>query len=381
MAWQDDVVRFRRDLHQIPELAFEEVKTQAYLRGALARMGIEARPMAGTGLVADLEGRGGAGGRVALRADIDALPVEEETDLPFRSRHPGRMHACGHDAHMAMLLAAAGRLQASLDFPGSVRVFFQPSEEHPPGGALRMIAEGVLDGVDEVYGLHIWAEDPMGTLGLAAGPQMANADEFAIRIRGRGGHGSEPERTKDAVLLAAQTIVALQTIVSRRVPAREPVVVTVGMVRAGQSFNVIAERAELAGTTRTYSDAMRTRVEEEIRRIVQATADLAGAEATVDYIRGYPALVNHPEAVSAWSEAVREVVTVREVPPRLGAEDFAYYLQHVPGAFGFLGARPESGEVYPQHSPHLVINERALALGAEILVRAARATLARLART
>lgn len=242
-----------------------------------------------------------------------------------------------------------------------------------------MIAEGALDGVDEIYGLHIWAEDPMGTLGLAPGPQMANADEFAIHIRGRGGHGSEPERTKDAVLLAAQTIVNLQTIVARRVPAREPVVVTVGMVRAGDSFNVIAERAELSGTTRTYSDAMRARVETEIRRIVSATAQLAAADASVDYREGYPALVNHPEAVAAWSRAVREVVTVREVPPRLGAEDFAYYLQRIPGAFGFLGARPEHGEVYPQHSPHLVINEQALAVGTEILVRGARSALDRIA--
>ncbi len=376
--WRDMVVQFRRDLHRIPELGFSEVKTSAYLRDRLAEMRLIARPIAGTGLLADIVGERGPGRTVALRADMDGLPVQEETTLSFPSEHAGVMHACGHDGHMAMVLAAALRLQAARsDYRGTVRVLFQPSEERPPGGAVKMIAEGALDGVDEIYGLHVWSAQPTGTVELGEGPQMANDDEFTIRIYGRGGHGSEPESTRDAALIAAQTVVNLQTIVSRRVPARRPVVVTCGTLAAGTAFNIIAERAEITGTVRTYDDAMRARVETELRNIAVRTAQMVGARAEVEYTHGYPAVVNHAAAVAKWRAALvaETEVAVRESEPKLAAEDFSYYLQKVPGAFMFVGAAPTEGEPYPQHSSHLEINEDALIVGTEALVRIALASL------
>ncbi len=376
--WRAVVVQFRRDLHRIPELGFSELKTSAYLRDRLAEMGLSARPMAGTGLIADIAGGRGPGRTVALRADMDGLPVQEETTLSFPSQHQGVMHACGHDAHMAMVLAAALRLQAARDdYRGTVRVLFQPSEERPPGGALKMIAEGALDGVDEIYGLHVWATQPTGTVALSEGPQMANDDEFAIRIFGRGGHGSEPESTRDAALIAAQTIVNLQTIVSRRIPARRPVVVTCGTISAGTAFNIVAERAQITGTVRTYDEAMRARVETELRHIAVTTAQLVGADAEVVYTHGYPAVVNHATAVSKWRDALAadQWIAVSESEPKLAAEDFSYYLQKVPGAFMFVGAAPIEGEPYPQHSSHLEINEDALLVGTQALVRIARVGL------
>ncbi len=375
--WNELAISFRRDLHQIPELAFNEVKTQAYLVDALRGMGIEARTIAGTGLVADIQGRTGTRRTVALRADMDGLPIAEETGLEFSSRHPGVMHACGHDGHMAMVLAAAAELQASRDFPGRVRLIFQPSEEQPPGGAPRMISEGALEGVDEIYGLHLWAPQATGTVELGDGPKMANADEFKLQISGQGGHGSEPEATKDAVLIAAMTVVNLQTIVSRMVPATEPVVVSCGKISAGTTFNIIAERAEILGTVRTYEATMQAEVEAAIAHIAHTTAALWGATAELTYWRGYPAVVNHAEAVQRWLDALNAKLEVSSGRPKLGAEDFSYYLQHVPGAFMFVGARPDEGPVYPQHSSHLRINERALAIGREALVAVARASLER----
>ncbi len=373
--WNALAVRFRRDLHQIPELAFSEVKTQAYLKDALAQMGIAARPMAGTGLVAEIVGKLGRGRAVALRADMDGLPVSEDTGLDFSSQHAGVMHACGHDGHMAMLLAAAAELNQHREFSGTVRLVFQPSEERLPGGAVKMIAEGVLEGIDEIYGVHLWSTQPVGTVEVGAGPQMAAADEFRIIIHGRGGHGSEPEATQDAVVIAALTVVNLQTIVSRRVPAQAAVVVSCGTIAAGGTFNVIAERAEITGTVRTYDAAIQSQVESAIGHIAHTTAELWGASAEVTYHRGVPAVVNHPVSVERWLNALASAVVIKPAVPKLGAEDFAYYLQQIPGAFMFIGAEPDDAVAYPQHSAHLNINEEALAVGRKALVAAALASL------
>lgn len=374
--WDALGVRFRRDLHQIPELAFQETRTQAYLKQALAEMGISARPLAGTGLVADIDGRLGHGKKVALRADMDGLPISEETDEAFASQHPGVMHACGHDGHMAILLTAAGRLHADANFRGTVRLIFQPSEERIPGGAVTMIAEGALNDVDEIYGLHLWGTQKTGSIELAAGPQMANADEFRIHVKGRGGHGSEPESTADAVLAASQIVVNLQTIVSRRVSARDPVVVSCGTIAGGSTFNIIAEAAEITGTVRTYDAGVREQVARAIDHIARTTAALSGSTAEVEYLYGYPAVVNHPQAVERWLAALDPGLVVNPAAPKLGAEDFSYYLQNIPGAFLFLGAEPESGPVYPQHSSHLRINEDALKIGREAMIAVAKASLA-----
>lgn len=367
MDWREHVVTHRRTLHQIPELGFEETETHEYLLQALRNLGL--RPIVrNTGMWADIEGRR-PGKTVLLRADIDGLPLQEETGLPFSSRHPGVMHACGHDGHMAILLATAERLVSHReDFKGRVRVLFQPAEEKPPGGALPMIEAGVLDGVDEVLGLHLWSEYPVGVVQLSPGPAMANADEFIIRVKGRGGHGSAPESTKDAVLIAAQIVVNLQTIVSRRIGAFDPVVVTCGTIEGGANFNIIAEESRITGTVRTFSEDTQDKVAEEIRHISQTTAKLYDAVAEVQYLKGYPAVINHQESVARWSLELKDLVEIRHANPSMGGEDFAYYLHHRPGAFLFLGCAPE-GEVFPHHSPHFLLNEKALPLGVEVLWR------------
>ncbi|MDA8195537.1 MAG: amidohydrolase [Thermaerobacter sp.] len=373
MDREAQVIGFRRDLHQIPELGFHEEKTQAYLIEALQKMGLSPQSIAGTGVMADIKGSA-SGKTVALRADMDGLPLDEDTGLPYSSRHPGSMHACGHDGHMAIVLGVAQELAQSREFAGTVRVFFQPAEERPPGGAPTMIAEGCLNGVDEVFGLHLWSSFPVGTAGLRAGAVMANADQFRIRVVGRGGHGSEPEATRDAVLIASQIVVNLQTIVSRRISALEPVVVSCGTIQAGHTFNIIAERAEITGTVRTLDRTVQQTVIQEIRRIAQGTAGLYGAAAELEYEYGYPVVVNHQTSVDKWAKNLDGLVEMVHHQPSLGGEDFAYYLQNKPGAFLFLGAKPE-GETFPHHSPHFQINEKALPMGVEILRRAAMAVL------
>ncbi len=369
MGWQENVIQYRRDLHRIPELGFQEVKTHAYLWERLQSFGLEPQAIGGTGIMADIKGNQ-AGKTVALRADMDGLPLQEETAEPFISEHAGVMHACGHDGHMAILLALAERLSEDRNFAGTVRVFFQPSEEKLPGGAPTLIKEGVLEGVDTVYGLHLWADDPVGWVGLRPGAVMANADQFTIRIHGVGGHGSQPQVTKDAVLIASQTVVNLQTIVSRRLGAFEPAVVTCGTIKGGQNFNIIAENAEVTGTVRTFSLETQATVLAEITRVAERTAALYDATAEVDYVKGYPVVINHEREANAWAERLRGLVDVQGPEPNPGGEDFAYYLQHRPGAFLFLGCGQDDNSSAPHHSPHFTINERALPLGVEVLYRA-----------
>lgn len=375
MGWEKTVVQVRRDLHRIPELALEEVQTRAYLTEALERMGLSIHPLAATGFYTEIEGKSGKGKTVALRTDMDALPLEEATELPFRSQHPGRMHACGHDGHMAIVLATAERLiEEGRDFRGTVRLLFQPAEERPPGGAPLMIAAGALEGVDEIFGLHLWSTIPLGTAAIRSGPIMANADQFAIHIEGRGGHGSQPEQTRDGVLIAAQTVVNLQQIVARRIAATDPAVVSCGTIHAGSIFNIIPETAEITGTVRTLSQSVQQTVKTEMERIVQATAAMHGASAVFKWEYGYPALINHVASVKRYEAAVAPVVTVTHPNPFMGGEDFSYYLKEIPGAFLFLGCQPD-GDAFPNHSPRFLLNEAALPLGVEIFVRIAKAAL------
>ncbi|AUW92992.1 MAG: amidohydrolase [Sulfobacillus thermotolerans] len=369
MAWDTDIITYRRDLHKIPELGFQERQTQAYLVQALKNMGLTPVEVAETGVMADILGSQ-PGKMIAVRADIDGLPLREETGLDFSSEHPGVMHACGHDGHMAIVLGLAERLTADRNFPGTVRVFFQPSEEKPPGGAPAMIAGGCLEGVDEVLGLHLWSNDPVGTVGIRSGPLMANADEFTIRVKGKGGHGSEPAHTKDAVLIASQIVVNLQTIVSRRLNAFDIAVVSCGMIQSGVTFNIIAETAEIKGTVRTLSHTVQNTVMHEIEHIAKTTAALYDADAELSYVFGYPAVINHESSVKRLEEAWKGMVDIIHPDPAMGGEDFAYYLQEKPGAFFFVGCRPEDdNQVYPHHSPHFMVNEKALPLGVELLYR------------
>lgn len=374
-----EVVRDRRALHERPELAMQEDETRAYLRAEIEALGLEAREVA-KGLVVDLPGGAGPGRFVGIRADMDGLPVTEPPGPEFRSRNEGRMHACGHDAHMAIALGALRVLTRAQDrLTGAVRFLFQPSEEVPPGGALGMIEAGVLEGLDSVIGLHVWSPLPVGTVQLNRGVLMGNTDSFHVTLTGSGGHGSAPHATIDSVLLAAEIIVNLQQIVSRRVDPLESAVVTVGKVQAGTAPNVIPETAELHGTVRSFTSGVRKLLKREIERVVRSTTDMFGAKADIDYLFGYPAVVNPtsgvPDVVAQVASDVVGRSRVIEAPPSLGGEDFAYFLEHLPGAFFFLGCG--TSQTGPHHSPHFGLDEACLPYGVAILTESARRLTAR----
>lgn len=369
----EDLVTWRRTLHQIPELGFQEFETSEYLRGVLEEMGLPIEQHAETGLVTEIDGRG-RGPLIALRADMDGLPLQEESGESFSSRHDGMMHACGHDIHMAVLLGTAKRLLSRRDFPGRIRLLFQPSEEGNRSGARALIDEGALGHVEGIIGLHVWSHEQVGRVAMRPGAMMANADSFEIVVHGRGGHGSEPDTAQDAVLIGSQIVVNLQQLVSRRVTPLEPCVVSVGTFKAGSASNIIAETARLTGTVRTFSARMQDIVEREMVQIAGKTAAMHGARADVTYHRGVPAVINDAPVIDVWRSALEGVVRTSNPEPSMAGEDFSYYLNEVPGAFVFLGGRPE-GDVYPHHSPHFRVSEDCLPIGVEVMTRGARALL------
>lgn len=365
---------WRRRFHREPELSFQEHKTAKAIASELRRLGLAVRAgVGGTGVVGVLRGAG-QGPCLALRADMDALPIGEETGRPYRSKIPGRMHACGHDAHCAMLLGAAkilsGRKRA---FSGTIKFIFQPGEETPPGGALGMIRDGAMENpkVDAVFGLHVDSSLPAGKVGIRMGPMMAASDNFRILIKGRGGHAARPHDCLDPVLAASQIVVALQSIVGRKVDPAKPAVVTVGKITGGTKHNIIPETVELEGTARSI-DARTTRMMPFwIKQMAEGTARAAGLSATVDYERGYPVLANDPRMAAFARNAAMKlfgrsaVVDIDE--PLMGGEDFAYYLRKAPGAFLRLGTRSGLSTSYPWHHPKFDIDEKAMAVGARLL--------------
>ncbi|HEX6989047.1 MAG TPA: amidohydrolase [Bacillota bacterium] len=370
-----DVRGWRRHLHQHPELSFQEKETTAFIEARLRQFGIETLRPTPTGVVGVIQG-GQPGRTVALRADIDALPIHEENNVPYRSTRDGVMHACGHDAHTAMLLGAARVLaEHRSDLRGCVKLLFQPAEELPPGGAMQFLEAGVLDDVDAIAGLHVMSNIPAGKASIRTGVMMAHSDRFTIEIEGHGGHGASPHQTRDATLMAAQLVVNLQTIVSRRVNPSRPAVVTVGRIEAGSTFNVIAQRAQLLGTTRCFDDDVRELLRREIERVAEHTCAMNGGSCRVDYDYGYPALVNDPgvtETLRGAAGAVLGPANVLEQEPILGGEDFAHYTRKLPGAFLFLGAGNEQiGAAYPHHHPRFEIDESILVSGVKILLKAA----------
>lgn len=326
--------------------------------------------------MADLKGISD-GPTIALRADMDALPIQDEKECEYRSQIPGVMHACGHDGHMTILLGAATLLTELKDtLRGNVRFLFQPAEELPPGGAQAMIQDGALDGVHAIFGLHLWSPFPVGRIGIRTGELMAAADAFEIEIRGKGGHGGIPQETIDTIHISAYLIAQLQSVVSRKVNPLRPAVLTVGTIEGGQAFNVIAERTRMKGTVRSFDEDTRTKIEQEMRKIIQFTCQTHGADFAFNYIRGYPALVNHPDETMVMRNVAKEIVGsdgVFEMDPIMGAEDFAYYLQKVPGAFCFVGAgNVEKGIHAPHHHPLFDIDENAIKIGVQLLVQTAR---------
>ena len=366
------LVRDRRDLHQHPELGFQETRTATLAAERLQSLGYAVRPGVGrTGVVGV---KGDRGRCVLLRADMDALPIEEANDVPYRSRHAGRMHACGHDGHVAIGLEVARRL-AGATLPGTVKFAFQPAEELS-GGAGAMIEDGVLDAptVDAAFGIHLWNTLPVGTIGIMAGPVMASVDQFEIMIVGKGGHAAMPQLTIDPVLVAAHLVTALQSLVSRRRDPFEAGVVSVTQLAAGHAFNIIPERAMLRGTVRTFGgrffdDAPRL-VEDTARGIAAAF----GAEATVEFRRLTGPLVNDV-AMTALMKAVAEEVVGKERVKSgirtMGGEDMSYFLDRVPGCFAFVGSARADGTSSSHHSPTFDIEEAALGIGAELLTQTA----------
>ncbi|MEH7386275.1 M20 family metallopeptidase [Bacillus sp. JJ1521] len=368
----DEMVDIRRYLHQHPEVSFKEYKTAEYISNYYKNMGVEVRTnVGGNGIVAKIHGNK-PGPTVALRADFDALPIQDEKDVSYKSTVPGVMHACGHDGHTATLLVLAKTLYEMKDqLAGTVVFIHQHAEEFAPGGAISMIEDGCLEGVDVIFGTHLWATTPTGTIEYRVGPIMAAADRFEIKVQGSGGHGAHPHTTKDAIVIGSQLVMNLQQIVSRRVDPIESSVVTLGSFVAENPFNVIADSAKLEGTVRTFSEDVRNQIEVEIERIVKGTCIASDSSYTYAFHRGYPAVVNHKEQTDFLVEAAENipgVVTVKETAPQMGGEDFAYYLQHVPGTFFFTGAMPvNESNAYPHHHPKFDIDEKAMLVAAKTL--------------
>ncbi|HZV77049.1 MAG TPA: M20 family metallopeptidase [Candidatus Babeliales bacterium] len=366
------VTELRRAIHRRPELGFEEHETAALVERELAALKIEHRRAAKTGIVARIDGR--LPGRVvALRADMDALPIGERSGVPFESENEGKMHACGHDAHTAMLLGAARILAARKDeLPGSVVLLFQPAEEGP-GGALPMIEEGVLDAprVKAIAMLHVDTRLDVGTIGITFGPANASADEFYISIRGAGGHGGYPHTAIDAVPAAAAVVLALQNVVARETDPLASAVLTVGTISGGYRNNVIADEVNLSGTLRALVPRVRDELEARMRRIVSGVSSAYGVRADVRVVRGYPPVNNDVALARQFARYARErgALEVVDPPPTMGAEDFAYFAQRVPGLLIRLGVRSESsGAIHPGHSALFRIDERALPIGVATLV-------------
>ena len=365
----EEMAAIRRHLHMHPELSFHEVHTPAYIANYHRELGLEVREqVGGRGVVATLRGSN-PGKTVAIRADFDALPIHEENDVPYKSKNDGVMHACGHDGHTAIALGLAKALSKMKDtFAGNVVFIHQFAEEIAPGGAKPMIEDGCLDGVDVIFGTHLWAPMPLGDIQVRDGAIMAAADGVYIDIQGRGGHGAEPHATVDAVLVGSQFVTAAQAIVARKVNPLKPAVFSVGHFEAINSFNVIADRVHLKGTVRTFDEDVRDLMEREIAVTLKAICDAAGATYTYRYDRGYPPVVNHAAETAFVAQIAQQYATVSEAAPMMIGEDFAYYLQHVPGTFFLTGARnPEADVVYPHHHARFNFDERAMLIAAKTL--------------
>ncbi len=369
------LVKLRWELHQYPELCFKEFKTSESIARELAKLRIRFKKgIAKTGVVGVLQGNKN-GRTVALRADMDALPIFEQTNLPYKSKNRGIMHACGHDVHITCVIGAAKILSILKDeLEGNVKFIFQPSEEVHPGGAEPMIQAGVLKNpnVSAIFGMHCDPSIPIGKIGVREGPFMAQADNFDIIIHGTGGHGARPHDGVDAIVVAAQVIQALQTIASRKISPVEPVVISVGKIEGGSARNIICDRVTLKGTARSLNPKVAKRIPRLLKEIAGGIARSAGATAEVTYQTGYPVLINPPVTTNLARSTIFSMFgrdSVYEIQkPLMGAEDFAYYLQKVPGSFLRLGTRnPKKGAVYPWHHPKFTVDEEAIKIGASLL--------------
>lgn len=369
------VVNMRRYFHMNPELGLEEFNTQARIMSELESFGLEPKKIGDTGVVCEIEGNGVK--RVAIRADIDALPIEDVIDKPYKSRNPNVCHACGHDGHTAMLLGVARFFSDNMDLlSGKLRLIFQPNEEKVPiGGAKRLIEAGVLEGVDTIIGAHLWQPIECGKIGISYDRLMACADEFTINISGRGGHGSMPHQTVDPIITGAQIILALKMITATSIDPLENAVLSIGLFNAGSAFNIIPDKSIIKGTVRTFSQEVREIMFRRIEEICEGICASTGAKFKMEPIFGYPSLINHKSVVKIIESCANEIIgeeNVEHIKPVMGAEDFSYYLQKVKGAFFFIGAgNAAKGIVYPHHHPHFDIDEDALMVGLKVFINSA----------
>ncbi|MBZ5200510.1 amidohydrolase [Planomicrobium chinense] len=375
----EEMVAIRRKLHSEPELSWEEYQTSQFVFDYLTEIGIESRKTEPTGVIGTLKG-GKEGKTVALRADMDALSVEElNIDLPYKSATLGKMHACGHDAHTSMLLAAAKALVGVKEqLPGSVRFIFQPAEEVATG-AKAMVEQGAVEGVDNVFGIHIWSQIPSHSVACNPGPSFASADIFKVHFKGRGGHGAIPQNSIDAAIIASSFVMNVQSVVSRTIDPQQPAVVTVGKMVVGTRFNIIAENAEIEGTVRCFDAETRDHIEKQLKVYADNTAEIFGGTAKVEYIRGTQAVINGEES----SELVRQVAAeafgknvVYDEKPTMGGEDFSFYLDQVPGSFALVGSgNAEKDTQWAHHHGKFNVDEEAMATGAELYAQYAWAYL------
>ncbi len=357
---KDEVIKLRRDFHMHPELGFEEFRTSDVVEEYLENLGIEVKRMCTTGVVGSL--KNGSGKVFALRADMDALPITEKNDVPYRSRHPGKMHACGHDAHIAMLLVAA-KILSNKDFDGEIRFIFQPAEEGF-NGALKMVTEGAIDGVEAIAGVHVWSELESGTLAISPGPVMASVDGFKVIVRGKGGHGASPHQTIDPVVIASSIVLNLQTIVSRNVSPLKSAVVTVGRIYGGTAFNIVPDAVTLEGTVRAFEPEIRDLIEDRIFTISRRIAEAYGADVEIEYTRMNKATMNDEKLTDLAIKVAKRMGKWKPQDRTMGGEDFSEYASRIPGVFAFLGVRNEKkGIVYPHHSPKFDVDEDALPIG------------------
>ena len=367
------LVATRRDIHQHPELGFEETRTAALVAERLRKLDYHVTPGVGKTGVVGLKKKDGR--CVLLRADMDALPVEEANAVAYRSKAPGKMHACGHDGHVAIGLEVARRL-APLELGGSVKFAFQPAEE-ASNGAQAMIGDGVLEEprVDAAFGIHLWNDLPVGTVGVMAGPVMASVDQFEIAILGRGGHAAAPHQTIDPVLVAAHVITALQSLVSRRRDPLSEAVVSVTEVHAGRAFNVIPDRADLRGTVRTFGGHFFEDAPRLVEETAHGVASAFGAHVNVNYRRLSAPLINNEELSRLMRDVAADLIgadNVRQAVRTMGGEDMAFFLEKVPGCFAFVGSAPRTGgRASPHHSPTFDIDEESLVIAAELLTQTA----------
>ena len=376
---EEFMIEFRREMHRFPELSFEEVETTKKVAEKLEEWGISFRLTEPTGIIAEIKGDK-PGRTVALRADMDALSVQELSDeLEYRSLTEGKMHAGGHDSHTAMLLAAAKALNTvKEDISGTVRLLFQPAEEIA-AGAKKMIEQGAIEGVDNVFGIHIWSLGPVGKVSCTPGPSFAAADIFNIHFQGKGGHAATPHLTIDTAVIAGQYIADVQSIVSRKIDPMKSAVVTIGKVQIGQRFNVIAEDAFLEGTVRTFDNEVRQTVEDNMRKYAEALAEANGATVTFEYIRMTEPVNNEERTAALVQKVARDSFGEENVynePPTMGGEDFGYFMKECKGAFALVGAaNEEKGALWPHHHGRFNIDEDAMVVGAELYAQYALAYL------